>query len=318
MDLCGRIVKQIHVAGERTQDYVSETISSQAGLVCILGDLGKTCRLLDPATGAMSVLQKRLAEEHAAHEQNMGQYSASVVCRKVASTGEYKVLCVLDNRLFSYSGENPKPLYEVLTFDGTGNARWRGKEASPDPVRMHGKTSRAVVDGCVYFFSKENAPLHIAGPKRIASFDLGAQEWRRTIEGPQIVRFGGNDARHRHRRDDVDYNHFSLAALNGCLAVVHCVRSTFMDIWFLVDFEQSLWVKQHSIQMKCLWFEKDLGLHPLLVLNDGRVVIYVKTRGILRIYSTRGCTYTNVAEISPHVGFDLYTGNLLSLASGAI
>ncbi|CAL5079010.1 unnamed protein product [Urochloa decumbens] len=307
MDLSGRILKRLHVAGDGTDNATDDLIiSSQAGLVCILGAMGKRCRLLDPATGAVTSLPDGLAEEHAANQPHMGQYSAAVMCGKVASTGEHKVLRVLDIRLLSISGYNLEPLCEALTLDGSGNARWRGKEASPDPVSvcdvtsrqfsgtgppiskgpissslelgtgpgfcrlgpagnarwrgkkaspnpisMHDVTSRAVVDDCVYFFLKELAPLHIVGPKRIASFDLGIEEdWRRTLEGPQIVRFVGNNDRRRHSRDDVDYNHFSLAALNGCLAVVHCVRSSFMDLWFLMDFDEGLWVKQHSIHMK--------------------------------------------------------------------
>ncbi|CAN6203326.1 unnamed protein product [Urochloa humidicola] len=306
MDLSGRIVKRLHVAGEGTNNAADDVkISSQAGLVCILGDMGKRCRVLDPATGSVTSLPEGLAEEHAANQPGMGQYSAAVVCGKVASTGEHKVLRVLDIRLFSCFGSNPKPLCEVLTLDGSGNARWRGKKASPDPVSVYDETSRAVVDGCVYFFLNELAPLHIAGPKRIASFDLGMEEWRRTLKGPKIVGFVGNNARRRPRRGDVDYNYFSLAALNGCLAVVHCVGSSFMDLWFLMDFEQGLWVKRHSIQMKPSVGHDECSLRPLSVLNDGRVVVaFTGYSGFMRIYNPNGGTYINVAEISPHVGFD--------------
>ncbi|CAN6171304.1 unnamed protein product [Urochloa humidicola] len=317
MDLSGRIVKPLHVAGDGTDDE-TEAISSQAGLVCISSDMGKRCRLFDLATGAMSALPEGLAEEHVANQPHMGQYWAAVVCGKVASTGEHKVLRVLGIRLLSFSDHNPKQLCEVLTLDGTGNARWRGNKSSPDPVSVHDVMSRAVVNGCVYFFlQKEFASLHKAGPKHIASFDLGTKEWRRTVKGPQIITFVGKNDRRVRSRNDVDYNHFSLSALNGCLAVVHYVRSSFMDLWFLVDFEEGLWVKQHNIQMMAVGYE-DSGLHPLFVLNDGRVVIYGQNRGFLRIYNPRGCAYTNVAEISPHVGFDLYTGNLLSLPNSAV
>ncbi|CAL5089141.1 unnamed protein product [Urochloa decumbens] len=322
MDLSGRILKRLHVAGDGTIDNATDDvkISSQAGLVCILGDMGKRCRVLDPATGAVTSLPEGLAEEHAANRPDMGQYSATVVCGKVASTGEYKVLRVLDIRLFSCSGYNPKPLCEVLTLGGSSSSgQWRGKKASPDPVSVYDETSRAVVDGTVYFFANELGPLHIAGPKCIASFDLGTEEWRRTLKGPQIVGFVSKNARHRPRRDDVDYNYFSLAALNGCLAVVHCVHSSFMDLWFLMDFEQGLWVKRHSIQMKPSVGHDECSLRPLCVLNDGRVVVaFIGYSGSMRIYNPKGGTYTNVAEISPHVGFDLYTGNLLSLANGAV
>ncbi|CAN6209600.1 unnamed protein product [Urochloa humidicola] len=316
MDLSGRIVKRLHVAGDETQNCETETISSHAGLVCILSNRGKRCRVLDPATGAVTSLPEGLAQEHAANQPDMARYWAAVMCGKVASTGEYKVLRVLDV-IFSFSGYNPEPLCEVLTLNGSGRDRWRGKKASPDPLSVCDVTSRAVVDGCVYFFLQDRATLHIR-TNRIASFDLGTEEWR-TLKGPHIVRFvGKNDyCGSYHSKDDMDYNHISLAELNGCLAVVHCVRSSFMDLWFLVDFEEALWVKQHSIQMSCIWFE-DLGFRPLFVLNDGRVDICVQARGILSIYSPRGCAYKNVAEINPHVGFDLYTGNLLSLANDAV
>nr|TKW30998.1 hypothetical protein SEVIR_2G076500v2 [Setaria viridis] len=82
MNLRGGIVKQVHVTGDGPRN-ATQLISSQSqdGLVCILSDMGKRCRLLNPATGAVSALPEGLAEEHAAHE--------------VAATGEYKVLRVL-------------------------------------------------------------------------------------------------------------------------------------------------------------------------------------------------------------------------------
>uniref|UniRef100_A0A0A9GPF2 Uncharacterized protein n=1 Tax=Arundo donax TaxID=35708 RepID=A0A0A9GPF2_ARUDO len=55
----------------------------------------------------------------------------------------------------------------------------------------------------------------------------------------------------------------------------------------------------------------------LLVLNDGRIVAYIGTRGLLRIYNPRTSTYTYVAEMGSFDGFSLYTGNLLSLANDA-
>uniref|UniRef100_A0A0A8ZBY0 F-box associated domain-containing protein n=1 Tax=Arundo donax TaxID=35708 RepID=A0A0A8ZBY0_ARUDO len=90
-----------------------------------------------------------------------------------------------------------------------------------------------------------------------------------------------------------------------------------MDLWFLMDFEKGLWVKQHTIQVDLsVQGDKFLG-SPLLVLDDGRIVTYVGTMGLLRIYNPRTSTYTYVAEMGPCDGFGLYTGNLLSLANGA-
>ncbi|CAL5079006.1 unnamed protein product [Urochloa decumbens] len=464
MDLSGRIIKRLHVAGDGTTDNATDDvkISSQAGLVCILGDMGKRCRVLDPATGAVTSLPEGLAEEHAANRPDMGQYSATVVCGKVASTGEYKVLRVLDIRLFSFPcfNSNPKPLCELLTLNGSGNARWRGKKTSPDPVIVYDQTSRAVLDGCVYFFLKEDAPLHTTGPKRIASFDPGTEEWRRTMKGPQIVRFvgttkrcqllnlatgdvvfslpealseehaprkmefsnyrasvafgqvastgeykllrvidnsffinpyeqlcevftvgGGNDARWRGKNaspndvdmhplsrvavagavyffldedidvagqdarpkrvacfdllteewrlilqgpvpiaveeDQADYANLSLTALSGFLVLVHRILNAKMDLWFLMDFEKSLWVKQHTVNVNLSVQRDEFLARPLVILNDGNVVTYIESRGLLRIYNPSTNTYTDVAEMGSRLGTCLYSGNLLSLANCA-
>ncbi|RLM86387.1 hypothetical protein C2845_PM04G05290 [Panicum miliaceum] len=187
MDFRGCIVKRFHVPGDAEHKGTHQVLASQGGLVCISSDLGSRCRLLDPATGAVSTLPAGLAEEHAAaHGTDIGQYWAAVVCGKVAATGEHKVLRVLEGMRGYYPGHIPEPLCEVLTLDGGGGgfARSRGKQTSPDPVRARGETSSAVVDGIVYLFVDDLAPHHIAGSKRVASFDLGTEEWRRTLQGP--------------------------------------------------------------------------------------------------------------------------------------
>ena len=84
-----------------------------------------------------------------------------------------------------------------------------------------------------------------------------------------------------------------------------------MDMWFLMDFEKGLWVKQLTVEV-------NLSAHPLVILKNGSVVIYIGSRRLLRIYNPRTNTYTHVTEMVSSDGIGLYTGNLLSMANDAI
>ena len=50
-----------------------------------------------------------------------------------------------------------------------------------------------------------------------------------------------------------------------------------MDMWFLMDFEKGLWVKQLTVEV-------NLSAHPLVILKNGSIVIviYIGSRGSLR------------------------------------
>ena len=172
--------------------------------------------------------------------------------------------------------------------------------------------SGVVINGIVYSFSVE-VPLDQDGdlpdqdaarPMRIASFDLETEEWRATLQGPQNHHVGD---------EAVDALDSRMAALSGSLVVVHCHHPS-MDLWFLMDLEKQLWVKQHSINVNLSVMRAEFNIRPLLVLNDGRILTFIGTRGLLRIYNPRTSTYTDVAEMGTRVGIGLYTGNLLSLA----
>jgi len=108
------------------------------------------------------------------------------------------------------------------------------------------------------------------------------------------------------------YGNLSLAAINGSLVFVHYRPYVSMDMWFLMDFEKGLWVKQHTVEV-------NLSAHPLVILKNGSIVIviYIGSRGSLRIYNPRTNTYTHVAEMVSSERIGLYTGNLLSIANDA-
>ncbi|KAJ1288167.1 hypothetical protein BS78_02G069600 [Paspalum vaginatum] len=232
------------------------------------------------------------------------QVMVEVVFDRVASTGEYKLLRIIYGFLF---GRRDQQLFEVFTLDAGGSVgshQWRKTKACPaPPVNL---SSRAVLNGTVYFFSDEGLSLvqddHDAASKRIVSFDFGIEEWTGTLREPPINHVSGGAG---------------LAAMNGSLAVVHCVAaSCSMDVWFLVDFEDSLWVKRHSIHLDLSAdSRRRFSVIPLLVLNDGRILAYIGPQGFLRIYDPNTSAYTDVAEMGHRVGVGVYKGNLLSLAA---
>ncbi|CAN6197188.1 unnamed protein product [Urochloa humidicola] len=309
MDLSGRVVKRIRATGDGiVRDSV---VSTRLKFVEIARGLSSGCWLLDPATGAVTVLPEELADEHAALQLDIIEYRSGVAFGKVASTGEYKALRVFDNTSDEPSSAQ---LCEVFTIDGRNrDARWRAKRAPPCPVDVR-LCHMAVVNGIAYYFFNEGYWYGYLRPKFIASFDLGTEEWRKTLQGPQF-RFEGSAF--GLPSSHMDFNQVTLASLNDCLAVVHCVRSAYIDIWFLMDFDKGLWVRQHSIQIKQNAPVDGFYVHPLLVLNDGRIVTYIGTSGILRIYNPRTTDYTDLAVTRPYVAMDLYTGNLLSLPNAA-
>ncbi|CAL5078993.1 unnamed protein product [Urochloa decumbens] len=307
MDLSGQVVKRIRATGDGIGE--DSVVSARLEFAEIARGLSCGCQLLNPATGAVTVLPEELADEHAALQLDIFEYRSVVAFGKVASTGEYKALRVFDNTFDEPSSEQ---LCEVFTIDGRSrDARWRAKRAPPCPVHV---SNMAVVNGIVYFFFHDGYWYGYVKPKFIASFDLGTEEWRRTIQVP-MFKFEGSAL--GLSSSHMEFNRFSLASLNDCLAVVHCVYSAYIDIWFLMDFEKGLWARQHSIQIKQNAPDDGIFVHPLLVLNDGRIVTYIGNRGILRIYNPRTTDYTDLAVTMPYVAMDLYTGNLLSLPNAA-
>ena len=223
-------------------------------------------------------------------------YRASVALGQVALTGEFKLLRVIDNAFFN---SRYMQLCEVFTLGGSGDARWRGKKAAQDRVDMR-PLSRAVVDGVVYFLLDEYVSNQDVQPQGIASFDLLTEEWRSIRRGPISI--------------PAYYSNLSLAALNGSLVLVDCTSHVSMDLWFLMDFEKGLWVKQHTVEIR-LGVHNAYFTHPLAILKNGRIVIYIGSRGLQRIYNPRTKTYADVAETGSCAAIGLYMGSLLSLAN---
>ncbi|KAJ1288165.1 hypothetical protein BS78_02G069400 [Paspalum vaginatum] len=305
MDLSGRVVKRVTTVAWRRE----RVVSIQLDLVCTSRWLGLDTRyrLLNLTTGAVCSLPEGYAPPH---EELVVDYRNSVAFGKVASTGECKVLRVIEN---SRKRQEPMQLYEVCTLDDVDGSKasccWRGKKGPPDSVGV-GVWKNAVFGGIVYFLSFV--------PGKISSFDLETEEWRQDIPGPLISGGGGGGT-----DDDggaTDWDELSMATLGGSLVVAHRTQST-LDLWFLVDFERGLWVKQHSVPIGVPRAEPN-EVCPLSKLDDGRIVLaYFGDEGwMIRTYSPRTNTVTDIAEMRNaysvcrnDYSVGLYTGSLLSL-----
>ncbi|CAL5089143.1 unnamed protein product [Urochloa decumbens] len=303
IDLSGQIIRQI-----RRKEV--ETVNGMAaGLVCIKTVHNGSYRLLNPSTGAVYHLLDRLVQEHIDRGLKLSDYCQPVLLFGLAAgKGEYKVLRMLEHRRYIES------LFEVCTLNRNRRAQWRAKPHPPEPFAWNDCT-RVVIDGVVYSL---NLNVYYSFARNgqvtmkdwIISFDLDSEEWRPNIRGPSSLIFDaavdtldGHDA-------PTGLIDIALTNLNGSLVIVHHL-SPCADMWFLMDSEEGLWVKQYSLQVEPY---KNHGLlYPLLVLDDGRIVIYTTNMRLLQIYDPRSNTFTDVVSLSRCSAVGMYTGKLLTL-----
>ncbi|KAF8731979.1 hypothetical protein HU200_015929 [Digitaria exilis] len=144
--------------------------------------------------------------------------------------------------------------------------------------RQGSARNSVAIDGVVYFLLLSDGWDRNPDLGLVASFDLETEEWS-AILGYRQWRTSSSSA-----------------------------ASDFIDLWFLMDFEKGLWVKQHSIEIS------DLPGHrlvqPLLVLNDGRILLYhIGYHGcFLLIFDPGSKNCTNVLKIDHLHDVCLYPG----------
>ncbi|CAD6270464.1 unnamed protein product [Miscanthus lutarioriparius] len=212
MDLSGHVVKKLRVDGHIT--------SMSLHLACVKKTGDGSCRLVNPATGAV---------HHVPKEDPAYGYSDRLCpFGQVASTREYKVL-----RKVSYSlNGNPRVLYEICAIVGRssavhGHEQWRMIQDPPCCIDIDWCAKASVViDGVVYFLSKNAYSAGGSEQDWIASFDLETERWRPNIRGPQgLIIYNGL----------VVDKKLSLVNLNGSLVIVHLRISvwTFGVCWTL-------------------------------------------------------------------------------------
>ncbi|PVH63853.1 hypothetical protein PAHAL_2G121100 [Panicum hallii] len=210
MDLSGRVVKRVRTTGDDTGGKEC-VISIEAGLICTSKGTEWSSRLLNLATGAVRALPdpEGLAEEPAAHELDTTYLFADAMLGQVPSTGKYKVLRVLE-----HFNHHEGKLYEVCAMDRGSNAWWTGKKPVPRTVCL-GLWLTVVVNGIVYFFYDEQDQAQDPALDRIASFDIGIEEWRASLRGPLSSIVDADVWPNRRSCTD----ELTMAALNGCLVV---------------------------------------------------------------------------------------------------
>ncbi|CAN6180313.1 unnamed protein product [Urochloa humidicola] len=304
VDLSGNVLKRVTGVGSGPYHHLHGT---NLNLTCLATDWNR-CRVLDPATGAVRVLPESPAEEHTNRVNRSNPYTYFALGR-IAATGEHKVLRMFNRLGFHNGGQQ---LFEVFTVSGgDADVRWRARQG---PGLFIDECSGVVVDGVVYFLTSrvyEGARCGIR-PDYILSFDLGTEEWRRDLRGPISSNAGDAKVPHYTRCD------LCLAELKGSLVFAdHREEPMSMDLWFLSDFENGVWVKEYHIRTHSIISRliREYHLKPLLLLDDGRLLFYLSVKGLLLICDPGTNTFAEVGIRSlDSVG--VYTGNLLSLGEG--
>ncbi|XP_040381979.1 F-box protein At3g07870 [Oryza brachyantha] len=306
----GDVVKRIRtdVRGFRVQ-------RTRSDLVCLVeGANPLAVTVLNPVTGATCTAAKSISDEydHLLLESGRGSVTMdSCALGKVPSTREYKVLRFLQCGYL-------QQLCEVMTLHRSGVSQWRAAESPPAPVSVRNKTRSVVINGVVYFLFDFQGCLYIyphmaIPPGCILPFDLETEEWMGIMNGPEPVTafYKENNVLFLSPSHE-NLEHVSLADLNGCLATVHTIYGSCMDLWFLSDPEEGLWVKKYSLSFQYLRL-KD---YPLLLFDDEEIVFLAQAPDCLRSYYPEAGTYADFLDLENVRSVGIYTGNLLSFRSG--
>ncbi|CAL4988758.1 unnamed protein product [Urochloa decumbens] len=150
-------------------------------------------------------------------------------------------------------------------------------------------------------------------PDTIALFDMTTEEWRNeTLQGP-VNNHATEDVDKKLLYDVYHYN-LELAILDSCLVMVqHGFRDCSIHLWFLEDVDKGLWAKRYSTQYAPSHLHNNMFLppYPLVLLEDGKILMWVARKDILRVYDPTRRTWADLTELEHCLGISMYTGNLL-------
>ncbi|GJN24842.1 hypothetical protein PR202_gb12610 [Eleusine coracana subsp. coracana] len=298
VDLSGTVIKRMPETSASHQ-----VLFTRLNLACLATEWNR-CRVLNPATGAVRVLPEGPAPNHV-NRVNLSNPYTFFALGRVTSTAVYKVFRMFNRPGFMSMGQQ---LFELFTINGcTDHARWREMQS---PVHVVKPWTGVVADGVVYFFVMDTIG-NVIPPDFIVSFDLGREEWRRGLTGP-ISGNAGALEQYRKKKAELD-----LAELKGYLVVAHYHESPCrMDLWFLTNFENEIWVKEYSIPI-IQTPNYDFCVKPLFVLDDGRLVLYQTPIGQLLICDPGANTFAEV-EMGHLDSVGVFTGSLLGLPEGDV
>ncbi|CAL4939484.1 unnamed protein product [Urochloa decumbens] len=288
----GNIDKRIYGFGLELRDL---DFTTQGDLICassvIMKGWKRDC-IIDPTMGSTTILPT----------SGMDAYFSVCILGHVPSTWEYKVL-----RVGAFIPSTNRRPCQIITLIG-GAQRWRARSDPSLPVSIHRHTP--VVAGVVYFLLDRFSVRDFPNAKNddIVAFDLATEEWRSaTIQGPFstcLVNANGEIA----HSPTMDY--LELAKLNNFLVTIHHNEQDHsMDIWFLVDMDKSHWTKRYAIPCLPRW-----NCHmctPLVILNDGRIVLHFEGIRVLQAYDPRIDTCARLTMPEDYFAVSLYEGSLL-------
>ncbi|CAN6197184.1 unnamed protein product [Urochloa humidicola] len=195
--------------------------------------------------------------------------------------------------------------------------QWR-KVESPRACLDLSCTNGVVVKGAAYFFFDQwqfEEPYindFNIEPGCIPSFNLETEKWSMTVQW-LISRILEESDGMLNRRDLVD--RLMLGELKDFLVTAHWNSQTSTtDLWFLVDFENCVWIREHIIRIDNIPGELQ-GVQPLFMLDEGGIILLVQTVSgdVPQIFNPRASIATNLLKMtsSSNVGVGIYTGNLL-------
>ncbi|CAO2188175.1 unnamed protein product [Urochloa humidicola] len=305
VDLSGAVIKRVARGGGGP---FQQLLPTRLDVACVASDRNR-CGVLNPATGALQSLPQIAAQESTFRVSVIISPSTFFTLGRVAATGELKVLRMFNGT--DFRSRHSQQVFEVLTVNNGGEgqgaaAQWRGLQG---PGLFVEECSGTVVDGVVYFMTNRVYDGLRCGIRAdyIVSFDLGAEEWGRDIRGP-ISSIAGQFV------PRLDQNQLALVELSGYLVLVdHNCQPFTMDLWYLVDSRNGLWVKQHRIRTRSLIIrlpDNEDRMKPLLVLDDRRLVVYVDRRMFICDPKINRFKPIHIRLLD---SVPLYTGNLLSL-----
>ncbi|KAL6599919.1 hypothetical protein ACP70R_045570 [Stipagrostis hirtigluma subsp. patula] len=271
VDLSGNVLKRIHL------EHPGDDLTTQLDLLYVVSFRSGQDHALNVVTGMVEHTTQRSSSTH------------TTVLGHVPSTGEYKVLRI-------QWGQRS----EVITLGSGNNGGWRQRPRAPTIIAVSSRYM-AQVGGVAYFmFDQPLVPADIE-PDDIASFDLVTEEWRPTlIQGPlrQLTKY------------PIGVIYLCLAKLNDCLVTVHYnYQDVSGDLWFLEDIDKSLWIKRYSVRCEGGPLRDNQFHHPLLVLEDGRVIFFVDQ--YLRSYDPRTRTWAALTMMRGYHSVRMHHGSLL-------
>ncbi|CAD6254718.1 unnamed protein product [Miscanthus lutarioriparius] len=304
VSLSGQILRRISFASDRI-----ELLLTHLDRLCVI----RMCKpslaawVLNPATAAHLTLPGLHSDEFVGscieRRFDFGSYvthnckTVTYAFGQVASTGDYKVL-----RISHPHPDNSQPqLCDIITLDGSSQGRWRRKQNPPRDLCREEIVECLAVNGVVHFFFDYG----LMEPTSIAPFNLDTEKWMPTLRGPEPLRSA--------KFGFIYERAVSLANLNGSLVIVdNDFGISNHDLWFIVDHKRGLWVKKYSLSVEQIC---DYA-RPLLILDDGRIVVFDMVKRLLQCYDPTTGNLADVLDfgaigLAESQSIAVYTGSLL-------